>query len=155
MSLSTIEQLLSELSVEVTDLKSAIAEKDATIASLEKLVAELRMDLREASSSKPKKRNPMLQLCGSSSSDETARPRRKRAKQPPPPGRIIVDDLSPRMEQRPPSPPPSSTSQLSLRTKKWDWSDEYDSDKPMAEAPRPERPPIARAGVKWDVCWQK
>jgi hypothetical protein len=151
MSLSTIEQLLSELDAEVAELKTVLASKDSEIASLKsqleaataelassaQLVAGLRADVQSARRPS-KRRNPMLDLCESSPDEAVPAPKpfQKKQRLPISPGRIVVDDLSPKRE-------------------KFEWSDEYDSDKPWDPVPPPERPKIARRKIEWVVYKEK
>jgi len=152
MPLSTIEQLLSELDAEVAGLKTVLASKDSEIASLKsqleaataelassaQLVAGLRADVLSSARPSRKRHNPMLDLCESSPDEAAvvpAAPRfQKRPRLPTSPGRIVVDDLAP---------------------KKWEWSDEWDSDNDMADVPRPPRAKIARRKVEWMICKEK
>ena len=151
MPLSTIEQLLSELDAEVAGLKTVLASKDSEIESLKsqleaattelassaQLVAGLRADVLSSAKPSNKRHNPMLDLC-ESSPDEAAvvpAPRfQKRPRLPTSLGRIVVDDLAPN---------------------KWEFSDEWDSEKDMADVPRPQRAKKVQQKIEWVVCKEK
>ena len=151
MPLSTIEQLLSELDAEVAGLKTVLASKDSEIESLKsqleaattelassaQLVAGLRADVLSSAKPSNKRHNPMLDLC-ESSPDEAAvvpAPRfQKRPRLPTSLGRIVVDDLAP---------------------KKWEFSDEFDSEKDMADVPRPQRAKKVQQKIEWVICKAK
>ncbi len=154
MPLSTIEQLLSELDAEVAGLKTVLASKDSEIESLKsqleaattelassaQLVAGLRADVLSSAKPSNKRHNPMLDLC-ESSPDEAVAPapsrfqkRQRHAALPTSPGRIVIDDLAP---------------------KKWEWSDEFDSEKDMADVPRPQRAKKVQQKIEWVICKAK
>ena len=153
MPLSTIVQLLSELDAEVAGLKTVLASKDSEIESLKsqleaataelassaQLVAGLRADVLSAKPRPSNKRhNPMLDLC-ESSPDEAVAPapsrfQKRQRHAAASPGRIVIDDLAP---------------------KKWEFSDEWDSEKDMADVPRPQRAKKVQQKIEWVICKEK